>query len=256
MSQNIRLAVAAAGGAVVAGALYALWQKKKKSVKLSNAKLTYFGIHGAGEKVRLALVATGTPFEDDRVAFDTWMERKKTCKYGQLPILSIDGEEYYQSDAMLRYIGAYCGSGKLYPTDDPALTFAIDEAFGLCEDFDRAWNPCVYIAMRPAAYGYGDDFTGDKKTEVVKSLREKFVENELPRFMGYFSARLEKSVFLVGDSLTIADLRLLPRLLYFAKGKADHVSSDVLKPYPLVTAYMERVMSIPSIAAWYADPSH
>lgn len=67
-------------------------------------KLTYFDIQGVAEKVRLAFVLSGTPFEDERVSFAQWGEMKSCTKFGQLPLLSIDGGEHVaQSGAMLRY---------------------------------------------------------------------------------------------------------------------------------------------------------
>ena len=35
-------------------------------------KLTYFDIQGAAEKVRLAFVLSGIPFEDDRINPQNW----------------------------------------------------------------------------------------------------------------------------------------------------------------------------------------
>ena len=66
-------------------------------------KLTYFNIQGAAEKVRLAFVLNEIPFEDERINFPQWAERKATSKFGQLPILTIDGgEPIAQSSAMMR----------------------------------------------------------------------------------------------------------------------------------------------------------
>jgi len=66
-------------------------------------KLTYFDIQGAAEKVRLAFVLSGVAFEDERVNFAQWGDMKATTKFGQLPLLSIDGgEPIAQSGAMLR----------------------------------------------------------------------------------------------------------------------------------------------------------
>lgn len=66
-------------------------------------KLTYFDIQGVAEKVRLAFVLNGIPFEDDRIKGAQWQEMKPNTKYGQLPELTINGgEPIGQSGAMLR----------------------------------------------------------------------------------------------------------------------------------------------------------
>ena len=51
----------------------------------TSIKLTYFDIEGAAEKVRLALVIAGVPFEDDRIEFSKWRGPnglKNTMPYG------------------------------------------------------------------------------------------------------------------------------------------------------------------------------
>ena len=46
------------------------------------------------------------------------------------------------------------GDGALFPCDDPAMLFKIEEMLGLGGDFSRAWMPCLYIGMRHTAYGH------------------------------------------------------------------------------------------------------
>jgi hypothetical protein len=66
-------------------------------------------------QVRLALVLAGVDFEDERIDPKTWQELKPKTKFGQLPLLTIDGgAQIAQSDAMLRYAGRL-GDGSLYP---------------------------------------------------------------------------------------------------------------------------------------------
>lgn len=70
---------------------------------MSNFKLTYFDIQGVAEKVRLAFVLSGVAFEDERLTFPQWADLKSSSKYGQLPLLTIDGGEIIaQSGAMFR----------------------------------------------------------------------------------------------------------------------------------------------------------
>merc|ERR1712118_86554 len=53
-------------------------------------KLTYFGIEGAAEKVRLALHIGKMAFEDERIDRDAWADLKPKTKFGQLPLMTID----------------------------------------------------------------------------------------------------------------------------------------------------------------------
>eukprot|EP00667_Euglena_gracilis_P031832 EG_transcript_47031 len=115
--------------------------------------LTYFPIEGVAEKVRLAFVLGGIPFEDKHVDMADWPKLKPTTKFGQLPVMVVDGREVYQSEAMLRYAAQLCPS--LYPAEK---ALAIDEAIGLANDLLRAWAAPFAIGRKPAALGYPEDF--------------------------------------------------------------------------------------------------
>lgn len=220
-------------------------------------KLTYFGIEAAAEKVRLAFTMTGTPFEDNRINFEQWGPLKPTTPYGQLPILEVDGKVYSQSYAMLRYAGKL-GDGSLYPVDKQ---MEIDEVVGLHEDMARAFSPALYVGMRPAYLGhnFADDDAGKAaKTEKTKEMREKFLAEELPKFMGFLAGILEKSSgpYFCGDKVTIADLCILPQLRYFTKGVADFIPKDVMEKddasFKKVMAWINTMMEVPQIKEWYA----
>ena len=106
---------------------------------------------------------------------------------------------------------------------DPTDAYKVELMVEMCHDFATAWRPCLFIAMRPHLYGYGDDFEGDVKTAKTKELREKFVAETLPVWMKYFSDALEEhgGAFAAGPTLTIADCIWYPQLNYYTKGIAD-----------------------------------
>lgn len=218
----------------------------------SKIKLEYFPIAGVAEKVRLAFALSNTPFDDVRIDPRTeWPARKATAKYGQLPILTLpNGEEVYQSEAMLRWAGSL-GDGSLYPTDLMAR-LKIDEIIALCGDLDRAWRPCMYIARYPEKFGHAG-IEDSAKDAMIKTLREKFLAEDFPQFAGYFTDLLEKSggPFLIGQTITIADLQAWNQLVYFTKGIADHIPKDCFAQYPVVAAYLESVQNHPGVKAYY-----
>jgi hypothetical protein len=79
-------------------------------------KISYFDVAAApGEKLRLALSLAVGPngFEDDRIKSADWPERKTETRFGKVPMLTVDGEKYFQSPALLRYIGSTAGDGSL-----------------------------------------------------------------------------------------------------------------------------------------------
>lgn len=64
---------------------------------------------GVAEKVRLTCVMSGIPFSDVRVGFDQWPKLKPSTKFGQLPMMDVDGKTVAQSNAMLTYLGKIGG---------------------------------------------------------------------------------------------------------------------------------------------------
>lgn len=223
-------------------------------------KVLYFGIPATpGEKLRIALsMAIGVDnFDDSRIAFKDWGAMKSSLKYNQLPVLYLDGKDFHQSGAALRYIGAHLGDGSLYPIADPAALLKIEEMIGVLDDLQRAWTPNLYVGMRPAYLGidFNDgSWTDESKQARIKAMRTTFVDAQLPRYMGYIENALEASggKFLAGSTVSIADCQALPQLDYFTRGVADYMPRDTLDKYPAVKAYLARMKEVPQIKAWYA----
>uniref|UniRef100_A0A7S4SC41 Glutathione transferase n=1 Tax=Ditylum brightwellii TaxID=49249 RepID=A0A7S4SC41_9STRA len=222
-------------------------------------KLEYFAIAGVAEKVRLALTCAKIPFDDIRINFAEWMgedSRKKTAKYGQLPILTLkDGTEIYQSFAMMKYIGGNDPEGKLYPAGDIEKRLKIDIAMGVTADLTRAFYPAMVIGMRPASLGHPADMDSETKTAVIKSMRETFMEEEFPKYMNYYKDLLDENggQFLSGDDLTIADLDALHTVRYYALGIADFIPTDSLEAYPEIESWIQRVLDYSSVKEYYAN---
>merc|ERR1712070_186229 len=101
---------------------------------------------------------------------------------------------------------------------------------GVGDDLARSWTPALYMGMgRHAMYGYPQDWDEQEKDATVKRLREKFVKDELPRFMGYISAAIEENGgFVAGARPTVADCALYAQVSYFRRGAASHVPKACL----------------------------
>lgn len=224
--------------------------------KKRQVSVTYFDLAATpGEKLRLACALSLGPdaFVDDRVAYKDWSAKKPTMKYGQMPCVKIDGEEHYQSAAVLRYIGSEFGDGSLYPKDDATLRLKIDKAIGLADDMQKAWTPALYVGMNPQYLGYYQKMDSSIKAAKVREMREKFMKEGFPKYMQYISNMLKENggPFIAGSRPTIADCRLFPQLDYYGRGVADYVDKDCLNAYPEVVEYLDRVRNIPEIASFH-----
>eukprot|EP00526_Cylindrotheca_closterium_P019859 CAMPEP_0113635392 /NCGR_PEP_ID=MMETSP0017_2-20120614/18451_1 /TAXON_ID=2856 /ORGANISM="Cylindrotheca closterium" /LENGTH=230 /DNA_ID=CAMNT_0000546175 /DNA_START=54 /DNA_END=746 /DNA_ORIENTATION=- /assembly_acc=CAM_ASM_000147 len=221
----------------------------------SKLKLTYFDIEGAAEPVRLAFTLAGIPFEDDRIKFPEWKELKPKTPYGKLPVLAIDGDMKTQSSAQLRYAASIDPTGTLYPKEK---LYEIEECIGLIKDLQDSWTPRLYIGMRPATFGYPEDFTKTEEGKAkVEAVRKEWVEKEMPELLSYIEGKIVKNGgnFLCGgDKPTIADCVLVPLLRGFTKGHIDHVDTECIKKNsPKLVEYVERFCALPEIKGRYTS---
>ena len=246
------LSAGAAAGGVLAYCL--LGGSARPRAPRGRTKLEYFDIKGVGEKVRLAFALNGIEFDDVRVGRKAWPDRKASARYGQLPIMTLpDGTEVYQSDAMLRYVGAM-GDGSLYP-QDAERRLEIDSALGVLGDLSRSWRPCLSVGFSPQNHGHAADLDPDAKKAILKRIREAWLAKELPKYMGFLSDLIERSggPFLCGSVLTIADLQALSQLGYYSRGVADFVPRTALDAYPKIKSYIASVKAEPRVARYYAS---
>lgn len=206
---------------------------------------------------RLALSLADVPFEDERIRFPEWSELKPKAPYGQLPLLTVDdGPMRGQSGAMLRWIGTeLCPS--LYPKDK---LWDVEEALGVIDDLATARAPCIYVNMRPENFGHPSEWNKSEDGQrVIKAMREKFVTEQLPKFLGYLTALLEKNNnqwLASSDSPTIADCVAVPLLRSFTIGFIDHIPTDCLEAYPPIRDYIKRFCALPQIDGRYDKGLH
>ena len=211
-------------------------------------KLTYFDIEGVAEAVRLALVLSGTEFEDVRVKFPEWGALKPTTKFGQLPIMTIDnGPQRVQSKAMLRWVGANC-SETLYPSDK---LLDIEEAIGLVEDLNGAFRPAGFPDKSAHPEGFFDTEEGKK---LIQTLREKYVAEALPKYVKFLSDLIKandgKWLASKGEP-TIADCFAVPILRNFTRGHLDYVPTSCLDFDEVIVDYIKRFCAIESVKGRY-----
>eukprot|EP01100_Stratorugosa_tubuloviscum_P010004 TRINITY_DN423_c0_g1_i1.p1 TRINITY_DN423_c0_g1~~TRINITY_DN423_c0_g1_i1.p1 ORF type:complete len:219 (-),score=92.89 TRINITY_DN423_c0_g1_i1:116-772(-) len=158
----------------------------------SQYKLTYFNGAGRADPIRLAFAIGNIPFEDERLNYGQFIERKENgCfRFGKLPQLSIDNNKIFtQAIAIVRFVGKLAG---LYPTN------IIDQL-----RIDEILDVIHEIVYNSTASYYEEDI--NKK----KLMREKLVEeNILPIFKILNNLLKENGSngSFIGDQITIAEL--------------------------------------------------
>ncbi|XP_060066206.1 glutathione S-transferase 3-like [Ylistrum balloti] len=191
-------------------------------------RLTYFNVRARGELSRLLFNQAGVDFEDVRIEQDKWPALKKEVPGGTLPVLTYDGKQYGQSMAIARYLASEFG---LYGKTN-LDRLMIDEI--LCDIVDLITKIVGTVFEKDEA----------KKAELTKSFEEEI----LPAYLKKHEAKIGKSGWLVGESITAADLGVFDTLDGITKRGGD----KCLDGSPKVKALMEKVRTQPRIKAYLA----
>lgn len=171
---------------------------------------------------------------------DEFLALKPSLPYGSVPVLTVDGFEYAQSAAILRYCGRLAG---LYPPD-PVEAVRVDEVVDTIVDFVAGLEK-VGVETDP-----DDDET------IVQMNLLKFVNEGVPKFLGGLDKRLQvfgEGSWAVGDQMTIGDLAIYVCMLNIAAGAFDHMTMRPMQAYKRIVKSFEMVKAHPKVASWNAD---
>lgn len=202
-------------------------------------KLTYLPITGRAEPIRLAFHIGGIAFEDERIDREELEARRPTLPFGQLPVLDIAGETISQTMPILRYAGTLAG---LYPTNNPALAFRIDEVFCVLDELQSNIGP-HYREQDP-----------DKKAAIVKKLTDETI----PDYLGALDKRVASwnCSHTVGSTLTVADLAIYGVIDGYKSGTNPNFPVTIAQPFKQLLRIHELVLAHPKVAEWYKTHSH
>jgi len=196
-------------------------------------KLTYFDGRGRGEIIRLILTQADVPFEDVRISYQEFAERKSSLPFLQLPIFEIDGKiTLCQSNAIARYLARkYDLAGKT--------------------ELEQVQADMIVDCMQDILYPTVDLYLEQDPSKKAE-LKKKF-EEQLPVWLSKLEAFLltnnSGDSFFVGDSLTWADLFLVRS--YAALTLMAGID-DPYANHPKLKALYERVIKLPRIAPYQA----
>lgn len=205
---------------------------------------------GRGEFVRLVLEEAGAPYIDVARLPDeegggfrpllAFVNGERPGQPAYAPPILVHGELVLaQSAVICAYIGEQHG---LAPDDPGQRKQALQLQLTIADVSDEAHNTHHPVS---ATLYYED------QKEAALEASRKFIDERMPRFLGYFERVLERSggPWLMGEARTYPDLslfQLLEGLTYaFPKGFAKVTEST-----PLILALRDRVAELPRIAAY------
>ena len=90
-------------------------------------------------------------------------------------------------------------------------------------------------------------------TLLQTKMTETLVNEVLPRWFKMLNVRLESegTGYYVGSSMTIADIQAYWTLAWFTVGDLVGIPTTILDPYTAIKDHIDRISSIPKIAAWH-----
>ncbi len=197
-------------------------------------RLRYFPFPGRAGAIRDTLRIGGVAFEDLHVPLDRFQELKASGElpFGSLPVLDVmtpGGKiSAAQSNAILRFAGRQAG---LYPADDALRALKVDEALDLGED--------LYDVIVPSI--------AEQDPERRTAMRKVLADETLPRWAGFLERHLVangRTGIVVGDSLTVADLKLYWVGDKLTNGTLDGIPRTLLDRFEAVSAWRRNVSAV------------
>lgn len=197
-------------------------------------RLRYFPFPGRAGPIRDALQIGRIPFEDEHVPPEQFRQRRAAGEFpfGGLPVLDVETAEgkvcSAQSNAILRFAGRLSG---LYPDDDPLQALKVDEALDLGEDINSLMGPSIH----------------EQDAEKRMAMRKQLAEETLPFWAGCFERLLVangSTGYLVGNTLTIADLKLYWILEWLTSGILDGIPTSLFDNYTMVMSWYKNISAM------------
>ena len=216
---------------------------------LDDATLQYFPIPALGEPVRLMYHLAGLKLNDVRIKGAEWKELKAKMPAKQMPVLTLrSGKQLTQCRAIARLLGKSTVDGgvAMYPADDAAKAYEIDEITDMCMDIQRGMAGTFALegeARKAARQSLFHE--GGKCIEAAQGL-----ESMLGRYSEAGGGN--GAPFAVGSSLSTADIFIFTWLNSMRSGFLDDIDPDFLKAFPNMARVVKAVASHPQVMSYYA----
>ncbi|KAF8371799.1 hypothetical protein PRIPAC_78228, partial [Pristionchus pacificus] len=207
------------------------------SLEMPSYKLTYFNTSGRGDPIRILFSLADVPFEDVRVGLQEWPALKAKTPLGTLPVLSVDGVEFGQTQAILRYLAKEFG----FAGPDNLTSAIADSLADQMADFMTAIFPW---------HGVNVGFAPGDKAALYQSVFIPARDKHFPFFEKTLS-NTSTGWLTSTPSLTHADIFVgcvIEMLLRLVPEK-----EKLLADFPLLAAHQTKFLGIPQVANHIAN---
>ncbi|XP_032519385.2 glutathione S-transferase 2-like [Danaus plexippus] len=192
---------------------------------MENVKVIYFPLKGMAEGIRLILAHNGQEFEDVRIPHEEWPAMKPNTPFGQLPILEINGKQYAQTSAIVRYLGRKYGLGGNNVDED----FEIDQNMEFFNDLRSKGSALFY----------------EKDEKRKAALREDLQKNYYPTALAKLNDIIaQNNGHLALGRLTWADFMFAG---IYDSMKYIMQIPDIDEKYPMLVKLQQKVLSLPRV---------
>jgi glutathione S-transferase len=194
-------------------------------------KLGGFAVSNYYNKVKVALLEKGVPFEEVYCPTSQDEEYRKRSPMGKVPYLEVDGQFLCESQVICEYIEDTHPQEPLYPKD--ALERAcVRELIAVME---------LYMEL-PARRLYPQAFFGGTVSDETK----KQVEKDLGKGVRAFGQLAKFSPFVAGANLTLADCVAGVHLPLVSLASKIVLGRDAFEDYAAVKPYLKMLNERPA----------
>ena len=193
-------------------------------------KLCGFSVSNYYNKVKLALLEKGIPFEESLIYPAGNSEILADSPMGKVPYILVDGIAISESQPILEYLEQTCSETPLYP-NDPARAAKCRELIQVIE---------LYLEL-PARRLYGEAFFGGRVSEEIK----KEVSAALTKAARALGKLARFDPFIAGTEFSYADCAAYAHLPVVSNATQAVLGADALASVAGIAEYLKLIAARP-----------